>query len=476
MNNWFEVDKEGLAQLMAGKPKSYILRELIQNAWDEDITYCRVTISHLNNKCTIVVEDDNPDGFKDLKHAYTLFADTYKRDDVSKRGRFNTGEKMVFAVCEKATVLTTKGCIIFDVNGRNEYKNKRAYGSEITVTFNCSKMEYTEILTSVSKYLVPKGIRFTVNNEIYKFKKPVTKFKALLITETRDSKSGFLKRTKRSGMVHVVTTSDQAYLYEMGIPVQPIDGDFHLDIQQKVPLDQARESVLPSFLKELYAVILPQLIKIDRLTEDNVGDVWVNVALENKDVNKETVQEVITKRYGDKVVVADNFDPNSIDDAISEGYTVIRGTEFSKGAWKNIKKHELVPSSSKLFGHGRVKESTVIEPTLKQSETAEYARKIAKRCLNIEISVKFVRDRDLTFSAQFSSHMFNGYVLTFNLASLPSYFFDEPVSERTTDLIVHELGHYGGKHTEGGYHKQITKLAGQLTMMALNEPEFFEVN
>ena len=33
--SWFEVDKDGLRQLQEGKDKRYLLRELIQNAWDE---------------------------------------------------------------------------------------------------------------------------------------------------------------------------------------------------------------------------------------------------------------------------------------------------------------------------------------------------------------------------------------------------------------------------------------------------------
>lgn len=33
--SWFEVDKGGLRQLMDGKDKSFILRELIQNSFDE---------------------------------------------------------------------------------------------------------------------------------------------------------------------------------------------------------------------------------------------------------------------------------------------------------------------------------------------------------------------------------------------------------------------------------------------------------
>jgi len=40
--NWFDVDKKGLAALVAGRPKVFVLHELLSNAWDENST--RVTV------------------------------------------------------------------------------------------------------------------------------------------------------------------------------------------------------------------------------------------------------------------------------------------------------------------------------------------------------------------------------------------------------------------------------------------------
>ena len=57
----------------------------------------------------VTVKDDSPEGFRNITHAYTLFADTYKRRDPTKRGRFNLGEKQVIAICKRAIVMTTKG-------------------------------------------------------------------------------------------------------------------------------------------------------------------------------------------------------------------------------------------------------------------------------------------------------------------------------------------------------------------------------
>ena len=99
--NWFEVSKEGLKQLQESKTKDFVLRELIQNAWDEDgITYCHVIAKQQNGIAYIEVEDDAPEGFRDITHAFMLFAPTYKRKNPEKRGRYNIGEKQVLAICK----------------------------------------------------------------------------------------------------------------------------------------------------------------------------------------------------------------------------------------------------------------------------------------------------------------------------------------------------------------------------------------
>ena len=41
----------------------------------------------------LTVKDDNPEGFRDLTHAFTLFAESEKRYNEKLRGRFNLGEK-----------------------------------------------------------------------------------------------------------------------------------------------------------------------------------------------------------------------------------------------------------------------------------------------------------------------------------------------------------------------------------------------
>src|SRR5438270_1898249 len=133
MNNWFEVDKQGLAKILERKGKEFALFELIQNAWDErGVTMVTVSLEHCGrNKARLVVEDDAPEGFKDLSHAFTLFADSSKKTNPEQRGRFNLGEKLVLAISDEVTIQTTKGGLRFDSNGRHHLRSKLPAGSRI---------------------------------------------------------------------------------------------------------------------------------------------------------------------------------------------------------------------------------------------------------------------------------------------------------------------------------------------------------
>src|SRR4051794_12093065 len=90
------VDVQGLAKLVERRGKSFAILELVQNAWDEAAKVVTVELRYEGyNKAHLSVMDDSPDGFHDLSHAYTLFAESKKKADPEKRGRFNLGEKLV---------------------------------------------------------------------------------------------------------------------------------------------------------------------------------------------------------------------------------------------------------------------------------------------------------------------------------------------------------------------------------------------
>src|SRR3990172_1784245 len=95
--NWFEVDRAGLAKLVERRGKAFLLYELISNCWDTGATEVVVTLGEIGRAVELTIVDNDVNGFADLTHAYTLFAESSRKSDPSKRGRFNLGEKLVLA-------------------------------------------------------------------------------------------------------------------------------------------------------------------------------------------------------------------------------------------------------------------------------------------------------------------------------------------------------------------------------------------
>jgi len=465
---WFSVSKEGLKELQAGKPKSYILRELIQNAWDENISKCIVNTSWDSNKIRAEVIDDNPEGFKDITDSYTLFKHTTKRDNPTKRGRFNLGEKQAFSVCDQVTVTTVKGTVIFDKDGRAHSKLSSKAGSRIEVCFKATKKENEEILTEINSYLPPKNITYTVNGLHIEYEEPDIVFKALLTTEKNED--GIFKRPQRNTEINLHAPIGKARIYEMGIPVFEIECKYDIDVQQKIPLSIDRETILPSFMKDIYAEILNKTHY--EIAKDESSSIWVREAMTDERVSNEAIAGIVKTRYGENSCIANPFDKKSIDDAISHGFNVVHGSELSKEEWDNIRKANAIKTSTQLFGQDHL--PCIAVPELSLTEGHKYVRsltkKIAKEVLKIEIDVKFIRSQ-ASIMADYGSR-----TLRFNLSRISKGIFTTEPNESILDLIIHELGHEGGMHTEIGYHQTITKIGACLAMRIAMDQDFFVVD
>ena len=90
----------------------------------------------------------------------------------------------------------------------------------------------------------------------------------------------------------------------MGIPVVTTGDRFHVDIQQKVPLNMDRDNVTPSYLRKVRTAVLNHTHEM--LSEEEASANWVSVALADKNVEPEAVKTVVTSRFGKGAVA---FDP-----------------------------------------------------------------------------------------------------------------------------------------------------------------------
>ena len=425
-NKIFEVDIEGLRQLQASKPKWIIIRELLQNAMDEDVTDIKIYLDYKYGKMKLIITDDSPEGFRDLADMYTLFKDTYKRTDVKKRGRFNFGEKQVLVLADYAKITSTKGGFEFDMlkGTKKALKVKRAKGSAVRLTVRMSKTEFMECERYCYKIFPPKDIKITVrsgNEQSFPFEllyvKPDIVFSALLLTELKVG--DVMKRVSKETDVFLYKrlAGDAFYLCEMGIPICEIDCDYSIDVQQKVPLSNDRDMVDAKYLKTLYGEVLNQVT--EEINKDVCSNVWVREGFTSPRATKETRQHVINERFGEKALIANPMDKRSMDEAITNDYNVVYGAEMNKEEWDVIRNNELMESTSAKFRVNLV-DGKLVTPDNNQRTVARFCQKVATEMLGIEIlDVFFYVSPNATVKADFSDNN----ILRFNIARIPATYW-----------------------------------------------------
>jgi len=260
-------------------------------------------------------------------------------------------------------------------------------------------------------------------------------------------------------------------LYEMGIPVCEIECDFSLDVQQKVPLSFDRDKVSVSYLKDLYGHVL-NVVHQD-IEKENSSNQWVRMGTASDHINKEAVDNIVKKRYGSKVVIANPMDKCSIDDAISKNYNVVYGNEMSKEEWNNIRRHESMESSSKLFGSTVTNEYEVVKPTIIQTKISYFIKKIAREYLSINVGIRFITSKKIHHMAEYGNEL-----LTFNLSMVPNEYWllkNNMIQQELLELIIHELAHEKGLHYEESYHQCITYLAVSLVYKMKSDRNWFNL-
>jgi len=473
MRDWFEVDKEGLAKILERKGKEFALFELIQNGWDEPgVRNVIVLLKHQGrNKARLVVEDDAPEGFKDLSQAFTLFADSAKKANPEQRGRFNLGEKLVLAISDEVTICTTKGAIRFDAEGRHSLRSRQPVGSRIECLLRMTIEECSSIESQVRKLISPERITTTFNGVQLQSRVPVEQFRAVLPTEIANN-DGFLRRASRetTGHIYSVQPGETATLYEMGIPVVETGDRWHYDIAQKVPLTLDRENVQASFLRQVRVAVFNRMH--NQLGPEDVNTEWAETAIASPDCEADAVQSYLSRRFGDKRVSFDPSDSEANKLAVSQGYTIVHGGMMSAGAWKNAKTaNAILPAGQVTPGpkvwtgeddpNSKVFRDWIPEEkwTNGMRQVAEFANRMAQGVLNRTIRVKFCATPHHLGGASYGPCG----ELVFNKFRLGAEWFEHGITEDVVRLLIHEFGHEDSlDHLTGQYHEALCKIGAKL--------------
>jgi len=352
MKSWFEVSKSGLGKQAEEQGKGRLVGELVQNSLDEEgVTKIAVTLALVPGAgvADLSVEDDSAQGFRSLADAYTMFAESYKRSNPEQRGRFNIGEKFVLAVCERASIATTTGTVLFDPDqGRIEKPDeKRERGSVFQDRISMTTQEFTEVSDYLRSLLLPPGIVVTFNGERLIPRTPIQTFPASLETVVI-GENGTMRPTVRKTEVGLfeVFPGEVAHIYELGLPVVETGDKWHINVGQKVPLNKDRNNVKPAYLKAVRTQVLNAVY--DRLTEEDANADWVRQASSDPNCSEEAIKKVLTLRFGEKFA---GFDPNDKEVGkkwVSEGGVLVYGPMLSPQEWKNTKKAGAIQSAGKL--------------------------------------------------------------------------------------------------------------------------------
>jgi len=478
--DWFEADKEGLARLMKRRGLAWALYEVVQNGLDQDVSKVSVELRSIPHtpQAWLTCEDDDPKGFENLALAWTLFADTTKRTDPTKAGRFTMGEKMVLALALEAKIATTTGTVFFDSSGRKVTKAKREKGSRIEVRLPMTRSELQEVSLAAKKIIPLNGVTLTFNGELIPARKPIKTFMCELQTEYADEEK-FLRRTKRRTQVTIFEPlpGEEPSLYELGLPVVPFNGGerWHVCVHQRVPLNVDRDNVTPAYLQTIRVLLANYMT--EELTKEDTSQVWVNAATEDERVNPKAVRRVLDERFGKKRAIFDPSDKEANKQVMNEGYTVIPGGALSKGQWANVRATGLASPAGQIRPSG-VQYSPDGDPeriipedqyTNGMRALVEFSEDLAEKLLGKSIHVKLVNE---PIALPHAAWYGNG-TLAFNVGRLGKAWFETSLGPKHLELILHELAHDRVKdHLTREFTDEVARLAVKLVSVAYTDPSF----
>lgn len=434
----FQVSTQGMRQLHADRHPEQLIKELVQNAFDEETTTCDITLKHQPNGVLITVEDDGP-GFSDISHAYTLMADTPKRLNPEKRGRFNMGDKEVISLATWATIETTGSTVRFPrQGGRKVSTNTREIGTKVTVHMPWSKEQSDRLKDRLPLIRPPETIRYTVNGIPVTNTPTLRVTRAILPTIVQPVPGQPMRPARRSTEIHIAIPGlQEGWLYEMGIPIQPINLPYDVDIMQKVPMPPNRDTVSEAYLKDIYTEVLAAMYQ--DMEKEQFADTWVRTAMESNKITEDAVKTTIKQRYGDKVVTWSSKTDSNMK-AIDNGYEVIHPRTISKPEMDNMRRLGGLQTSNDIFPPSDPRDLKPINVSQDQAKQ-HFARWVTDLggLAGKKVEVKFTNNPNSRMLACCTMNTSNP-TMFFNTGLLEDSFF-EARGQRQLELVIHELGH-----------------------------------
>lgn len=302
----FEASPEGFRAQNLGRPAAHLVRELIQNVLDEPATKCLVAIKHTPKKGTFIrVADDVYGGFRDESLVFTIWASD-KQDSPTKRGRMGRGLKELVSVSDWTSVSTQgRSTILFERSKQGEWKRKTTStipspgcGSVVEAQISAwSSKDAKAIEEYLSRLRPPTGVRLVVNGKTIERRPAIERHPLYLPSVTYVVEDGERRVSNRSFLTDVELLADDGehWIYEMGIPIETIDFPLSIDVGQRVPLREQRDTLLSWYKSELFAKLVSA--RIDHLPAETLRDNYVLKAAESSSYLSEQAKQRIATAW-----------------------------------------------------------------------------------------------------------------------------------------------------------------------------------
>lgn len=464
----FEISNEGWKRMNAGRKPYELVREAISNAFDAtDVTEVYVNFVGRNGRYVVTIEDNCPDGIKDPALLSTVFM-TDKEDSNLKRGRKGRGIKEFIAAAEHATVETVGHTIMFDT-GRKVLTNNRTRGTKIVAEFEWKWTDIVEAEKYLRRIIVPPGLDFYVNNSIVWQNRPHSNFQASLRTHViRDGVQVDDYAVGTVNIVHLKPGEREGWLYELGIPVQPLSCRFHIDVQLRIPMNDTRNSADEYYIKGLYSKVLEHLID-RKLPKKMFTQEWALSALSS--ASSDVVRKAMNRMFGEgskPLVLKSRTNRAANDLAVQHGHKLIdvEGLPFNVeiAAGYVLPKAEAVAAKIEAAAKGDEVQAYEADPRGKVTALTQF---VSERVIGTNVEVRFFKkDRDFTGHMREADFCANSKVIRFNTNA--DLGLEQPLNPKFIAVLCHELAHNAHQEHNDEFRREVERISGEVAMLMID--------
>lgn len=449
---WFEIADAGWRRMSAARPLGRLLLEALQNAFDVGATRVSVFLGDAE----VRVEDDGDQGIADERLVYTLFLSD-KPDDPTRRGRMGRGLKELIAGMDQARVETVGTTIVFDEAGRRSQPNDRARGTRLTLRRDFARDEVEEAKRLIRLCIPPKGTSLRLDGRLVRRPRSVLTLGSCHL-ETVVLVGGVERAAMGSTSLSIYAPrrGEEPCLFEMGLPVQAWNVPWHVDVAQRVPLGEGRDTVPDRYALSVKAALLEAMLH-NYLDKNDLRADWVHQAIAGWPLSPSLLDAYVSRVFPRGSVLGGTRRAN--DRARQLGAHIVDAAAISHGAYVALGR---VLESSDDYVRRRSSEfgGEAVEPDETTRRFAEAVRWLARAVAGRVVRVRFfARDPGDAGLLEDALTDVDARELSFNVRA--PLRFDDILDPGTLGVVLHELAHLETAEHDHRFIDRLQHLAGK---------------